>query len=520
MTETLLVWLTRGILLALGIGAVHWLLRWSRTAFGERRERWAVRTALAMLLLALTYAVGHTRLLLQREQIEDGRRRYALYGDPRLAELRRAEVRGWLLDCTGDDARALARYGERDGSVLRLYPIGEAGANLLGGGVAEEGEERDFTIERLYAGRLREPRSWSEAEQLHPAGTDLRLTLCGGATRQAWQLLRGAGRPGAVVVQEVSTGAVVAYAATGGAEDPPLGIRRYAPPGSVFKLALAALWYESNLPDDAPIPCPPSIQVTPRATISNFGGIGYGTVIGPAGMLIPSCNTAAVRMALDMRERLGTEAFERAYRSYGFIPYGETPPPASERDFWSTTSSAWERRMSPPPSRIRLSEQTGPAEWAQLSIGQGPVDVTVIGISRFVQAIGNGGVMLRPTLEWERTRRPQEVGRVMRPETAQKLQQAMLAVVERGTARSVAPRVRGTGWNLGGKTGTAQVAGAADDGWFAGLIFSPEGEPRYSVVVYLQRGGPGGGQPAAIAAEMLRFLARDEAQPQVAGRVE
>ncbi len=108
----------------------------------------------------------------------------------------------------------------------------------------------------------------------------------------------------------------------------------------------------------------------------------------------------------------------------------------------------------------------------------------------------------------------------MRPETAQKLQQAMLAVVERGTARSVAPRVRGTGWNLGGKTGTAQVAGAADDGWFAGLIFSPEGEPRYSVVVYLQRGGPGGGQPAAIAAEMLRFLAHDEAQPQVAGRVE
>ena len=96
----------------------------------------------------------------------------------------------------------------------------------------------------------------------------------------------------------------------------------------------------------------------------------------------------------------------------------------------------------------------------------------------------------------------------MSEETAEKLQAAMLRVVDAGTARSVLPRLRGLRWDLGGKTGTAQVAGAPDDGWFGGLVFDPEGRARYSIVAYLQGGGPGGRQPTAIAAELTRALAR------------
>jgi hypothetical protein len=503
--ETLLVWLTRAMLLALGAGAAVWLAHWLREAIRERREKWAVRTGILMLLLAGAYLGGHLWLLVNRSAIEEGRMQYAVFGDPRLAEMRRAEVRGWLLDCTGEDANALARYGPRDDEIVRVHPLGEAGANLIGGGAGAE--VRDYTVERLFAPRLREPRSWLERGQLHPAGSDLRTTLCRGATQQAWQNLLAAGRPGAVVVQEVATGAVVAYAATGGPEEPPTGIRRYAPPGSVFKLALAALWWESGLPERM-MGCPSSIQVTPRATISNAGNFAIASVQVPHGMLVPSCNTTAVEMALLMREQLGTQAFVDAYRRYGFVAYGDSVPRAAETDFWATSSRAWARRMSPAPSRLRMSEQTGPAEWAQLAIGQGPIDVTVIGVSRFLQAIGNGGVMLRPTLEWEHSERPDEVSRIMTAETAQRLQAAMLDVVDRGTARAVQPRLRGLGWDLGGKTGTAQIQGRADDGWFAGLIHDAEGVPRYSVVVYLQGGGPGGARPATIAAEMTRHLAQ------------
>jgi hypothetical protein len=511
--ETLLVWISRAILLLLGAGALVWLGRWLRDALPERRERWAVRTAIGMVALAAGYLGGHLWLLLHREQIEEGRMRYAVHGDPRLAELRRAEVRGWILDCTGEDGNALARYARADGVVARSFPLGEAGANLIGGG--EAAGERDFTMERLFAARLREPKNWLEMGRLHPAGRDLRTTLCRGPTRVAWRSLQAAGRPGAVVVQDVATGAVLAYAATGGPQDPPAGIRRYAPPGSVFKLALAALWWESGLAETT-MGCPSSIQVTARATISNAGGFSIPSVSVPHGMLVPSCNTTAVEMAMLMRERLGEDAFREAYRSYGFIPYDESPPPSLESEFWNTTSNAWRRRMSPPPSRLRLSERTGAAEWAQLAIGQGPIDVTVIGVSRFLQAIGNGGLMVRPTLEWERHERPEEVARVMSEETAVRLIAAMRDVVERGTARSIAGRLRGTGWSVAGKTGTAQIAGAADDGWFAGLVLGPDDRPRYTVVVYLRGGGPGGRRPAAIAADVARALAEQNGLPPAA----
>lgn len=503
MLDTILNWILRGVFVLFGIGAALALLRALGEMWREKRERWAVRLAFGMVLFALVYAAGHLKLLYLQEEIEEGRMQWARFGDPRLAEQNRGDVRGWILDCTGEDASALARYAVRDGEVQRIHPLGDAGKNLVGGG--RDTIPRDYVVERIFTDHLRDPRSWEEAGELHPAGTDLRLTLCAGPTRAAWQLLTSTGRRGAVVVQDVNTGALLAYAATGGPEDPPLGIKRYAPPGSVFKLALAALWWESGL-GDPPIPCPAEIQVTERSRIRNFEMRARGIVQGPTGMLTPSCNTGAVWMALHMRERLGSEAFVDAYRKYGFEPYAKKAPQDTVRDFWNTGSDRWAKRMSPPLNRIRISEKTGRQEWAQLAIGQGPLDVTPIGISRFIQAIGNSGVMLPVTLEWEELDDVPEGTRIMQAQTAQKLQAAMLTVVDSGTARSAAPRLQGLAWDMGGKTGTAQIAGRQDDGWFSGLIFDPTGRPRYTVVVYLQGGGPGGRMPAAVAAEMTRVM--------------
>ena len=103
--------------------------------------------------------------------------------------------------------------------------------------------------------------------------------------------------------------------------------------------------------------------------------------------------------------------------------------------------------------------------------------------------------------------------RLMSANTALKLQTAMIAVVDSGTAASAQPHFAGTGWDLGGKTGTAQIPGRPDDGWFAGLVFDPEGRARYSVVVYLQGGGPGGRMPAAIGGGMTRALVEHQQAP-------
>ena len=153
VADTLLNLVLRGVYVLLGVGAVLALVRWLVGATRERREQWAQRIALGMVLLAVVYAVGHARLLWSRDKIEAGRMQYARFGDPRLAELNRAEVRGWILDCSGDDAHALARYAVRQGEVSRIYPMGEAGANLVGGG--DSAEVRDYTVERLFTSQLR-----------------------------------------------------------------------------------------------------------------------------------------------------------------------------------------------------------------------------------------------------------------------------------------------------------------------------------------------------------------------------
>ncbi|MBW3570785.1 MAG: hypothetical protein KY467_06750 [Gemmatimonadetes bacterium] len=509
MLETVLNWILRGVVIAFGAGALIALARWVRAAIRERRERWAIRLALGMLVLAALYAWGHARLLWNAEEITEGRMAWRRWGDPREAERARGDVRGWILDCTGEDERALARYGLRDGEVQRVYPLGEAGANLVGGG--RGAEDRDYTVERLFASRLREPRTFGEQSELHAVGTDLRLTLCAAPTRAAYQLLDATNLKGAIIVQDVQTGSLIAYAASGGPEDPPFGIKRYAPPGSVFKLAVAALWWESGLPDTR-MPCPPSIQ-TGNARIRNFESHEYASISIPTGMLRVSCNTAAVRMALEMRERLGVDAFRDAYQRFGFVTYGEGPPSAAEPDFWNTGNPAWARRMTPPPVRVRFAPRFTAHEWGQIAIGQGPVDVTPLAISRFLQAIGNGGVMLPPTLEWDQLEERGAGRRIMKETTARNLQEAMLTVVDSGTAQLAKARFANTGWDLGGKTGTADVANAPrPDAWFAGLMYGPDGRARYTIVVYLQRGGQGGRAPATIAGEMTKFMAQ---QPQM-----
>jgi len=510
VADTLLNLVLRGVYVLLGVGAVLALVRWLVGATRERREQWAQRIALGMVLLALVYAVGHARLLWSRDKIEAGRMQYARFGDPRLAELNRAEVRGWILDCSGSDAHALARYAVRQGEVSRIYPMGEAGANLVGGG--DSAEVRDYTVERLFAKELRRPLNFAELGELHPAGRDRQLTLCAPATLEAYRLLQATQLQGTVIVQDVRNGALIAYAASGTASQAPYGIKRYALPGSVFKLALSALWWDAGLPDER-MPCPSEVKVSDRApAIHNFESHEYPSLEVPREMLVVSCNTQAIMMSMRMRQQLGQDAFVDGLQRMGFAVYTDQRP-QTPLDFWNSGNPAWIRRMSPPVNRVKVKKRWDPFEWAQMSIGQGPVDVTPIGVSRFISAIGNGGVMLPVTLEADRLDQVPEGRQVMKPGTAVRLQRAMLEVVQKGTGVRALPILQGTGWNMGGKTGTADVRrGHIPDGWFAGLMFTPDGRPRYSVVVYLQNGGQGGRSAAPVAALMTRWMAQQAAE--------
>jgi peptidoglycan glycosyltransferase len=75
----------------------------------------------------------------------------------------------------------------------------------------------------------------------------------------------------------------------------------------------------------------------------------------------------------------------------------------------------------------------------------------------------------------------------------------MRAVVTRGTGSSL----RNHPWRIAGKTGTAEVDGAASHGWFVG--FAPYGAAtqRIAFAIVLEHAGYGGRTAAPVAGEIV-----------------
>ena len=134
--------------------------------------------------------------------------------------------------------------------------------------------------------------------------------------------------------------------------------------------------------------------------------------------------------------------------------------------------------------------------------GQGEVRVTPFKMARVVAAIANGGRM--PYGRWvsgEDDRRDRAPAEVMAPAMAAQIASYMRGVVQRGTARplaSVTPPIAG-------KTGTAEVEGAASHAWFAG--FAPYGATsgrRVAFAILIENGGYGGRSAAPLASDIVR----------------
>jgi cell division protein FtsI/penicillin-binding protein 2 len=99
--------------------------------------------------------------------------------------------------------------------------------------------------------------------------------------------------------------------------------------------------------------------------------------------------------------------------------------------------------------------------------------------------------------------------RIMQESTAIRLHAALRDVVQRGSAQAIAHTLDGTGWQVGGKTGTGPGLGPVGpqfDGWFAGLVFDPKGKARFTVATYVRHGGLGGENAAMISAQLARYL--------------
>jgi cell division protein FtsI/penicillin-binding protein 2 len=97
----------------------------------------------------------------------------------------------------------------------------------------------------------------------------------------------------------------------------------------------------------------------------------------------------------------------------------------------------------------------------------------------------------------------------MSADTARRLRNALDDVVGRGTSTSIKDELAGTGWRIGGKTGTGPGdCGDRCDGWFASLA-SNRRRACYVILAYVRGKGLGSGVAAHAAAMIARHLAEE-----------
>jgi hypothetical protein len=272
-------------------------------------------------------------------------------------------------------------------------------------------------------------------------------------------------------------------------------------PLSLTKLFLAASWWDRGLPDSS-FDCVRSSapEKTEPMTIPE--------------MIVIGCDLPAKQMAIALRKKIGAEAVLADLKRFGFGPHSKS---SRDDSFWAQLAPEWRDILVPAASYTLLSAKTKDSEWADtLSLGETNFVVTVLHISRFLQAVGNKGMLLPSVARKEVSGADTSVAnaaaisrRLMKEDTAARLQTAMRDVVERGSAQAIVHVLDGTGWQIGGKTGTGPgpaPIGPQSDGWFAGLVFDPQGRPRFTVATFVRHGGRGGENAAMISAQLARYL--------------
>jgi penicillin-binding protein 2 len=145
---------------------------------------------------------------------------------------------------------------------------------------------------------------------------------------------------------------------------------------------------------------------------------------------------------------------------------------------------------------------------ANFAIGQGDVAVTPLQMAVVFGAIANGGTRVVPrvaaatVVDGRATALPAPAAgaRVaFQPQVLAFLHTALRAVVLRGTAAAAFAGMPAD-WPVSGKTGTGEVFGKGDTGWF--VSYAPSTAPRYAVAVTISQGGTG----ATFAAPVARSI--------------
>lgn len=465
--------------------------------------------------------------------------------DPRLVRVlapglrpgRRQVVRGRILDRLGRPL-AVSRLDQARGVQRRSYPLGPATSQALGfhhpvfGNHGLEASLDPVLIKHDPTMTGVAPLAGLGKPRL---GTDVRLTIDRDLQAKVYQAL--AGRKGSVVILDVETGSILA-AVGSPAFDPnttdPAAWRRVRsvdrgrgliakpwaqtyPPGSTFKLVVAAAWLEHQAAERLPEPVINHVGRDPWLRISDIKA--YGRVdLNRA--LIKSCNVYFARLGVELGPKVPAMAQRLGFNQpLQLLPLDQglslKTQPSLAYAAWKYLRIASTGRPQVARRLIRLTTyKRDPKIVAQCAIGQNQVAATPLQMAMVAGAIANGGELMLPRLVAGlgnpnvpgayRAQKPMSGGRVMSKASAARLQKAMRRVMTQGTGRRAGKMfMSGSEVAMAGKTGTAQTGreGEKHHAWFVG--YAPAGKPRVAIAVVLEHGGLGSKAAAPLGVRLL-----------------
>ncbi|MEU4510800.1 penicillin-binding protein 2 [Nonomuraea wenchangensis] len=353
-------------------------------------------------------------------------------------------------------------------------------------------------------------------------GANVEVTINPKAQKAAYDALRQSGKRGAVIAIEPKTGAILAmvslptydptelsgtdkgkvfsrYDELAKAKDQPLlnrAIGQTYPPGSTFKVVTMAAYLEddSSRGPDTTVDAPQNLPL-PNTNISlpNYGGAACGSgSVTLTYALERSCNTPFGKMGME----LGYDKMNEQTEKFGMGTQIGVPMSVAQSDF---------------------GKEEDKAALAMASIGQRSNRMTPLQMAMIAAGIANNGTVMKPYLVNKITDSkgdaideadPDELTDAVSEETAGKLRQMMVSVVQNGTANLA----QVPGVQVAGKTGTAETAdGQPPHAWF--ISFAPADDPKIALAVIVESGAAnvgaeatGGHTAAPIAKAVLEAV--------------
>ena len=413
---------------------------------------------------------------------------------------------------TSDGVTLAESVQNADGTYSRSYPNGNLAAHTVGYYSTQYGSTGiEASMNETLTGS-RDYSSWKNAVNslagITQPGNTVKLTINSSIQQAAEQAL--AGKKGAIVVLDPRTGAVLAKASAPSYDnsniDELMGENSDAAegslvdrttqslytPGSTFKVVtLAAALDSGKTTLDQEFESPSSMKIG-NADVTNHLNADHGTVSLKRAFALSS-NVAFGQLATD----IGADTLTQYARAFG---YGQS----LGQDFGTAESII--------PDAGEMTEWELAWAGAGQPVGQGHTpgpQTTVMQNAVIAAAIANDGIAMNPyivsqTLSPEgtvvKTTQSRSLGQAVSADTAAKVKEAMLAVVEDGTGTLA----QVSGVKVAGKTGTAEVGSSTINSVFVG--FAPYDTPTVAISVMLENYDEDSDEPnaAALAGQVLK----------------